>query len=333
MSSLFEDRQAMDFSRNYSIDHVYKLCAAFARASGELHAHSPSPQRGVKKAHLRNRPKRDVGTLSHKNYIPVETFAEVLNATLNLNGDTAMVSLHEDAFATGYLRRWIDYVSYLIGLATSFGVTTEEKLTYAFDVLCKLDEENSRRTGSQIDASVTKTDQQLHLGEFIALMDSTEGLMGEHDEAAVNQLFQALSGDDDEDCEGSLADRSDTMDLEQFLAAAQTTPQLSRYFASIGQMVAPLQTGDAQTQSSTFAADMDARAALSSAAAAAGDREPENGDASAAGVSTDGVPTHSDMGELGMVCTYAIHLSKSYHIAAYCVPVLSRANLRVCSKF
>lgn len=276
MSSLFEDRQAMDFSRNYTIDHVHKLCAAFARASGELHSHSPVPQRGLKRSHLRNRQTHNVGSLSNKNYIPVETFAEVLDAALNLNGDTAMVSLHENAFATGYLRRWIDYVSYLIGLATSFGATTEEKLTYAFGVLCKLDEENSQNTGRrQVDAA-TEDAQCLHLEEFIALIDSTEGLMGEHDEAAINRLFRALSGDDDGDAEDPTADGSDTMNVDQFVAAAQNTPQLSRYFASIGQMIAPLQTGDAQTQSSAFAADMDARATESPAAARATTRDAEH---------------------------------------------------------
>jgi hypothetical protein len=303
MSSLFEDRQAMDFSRNYTIDHVHKLCAAFARASGELHSHSPVPQRGVKKSHLRNRQAHNVGSLSHKNYIPVETFAEVLDAALNLNGDTAMVSLHENAFATGYLRRWIDYVSYLIGLATSFGSTTEEKLTYAFGVLCKLDEENSRKTGlRQIDSAVEDA-QCLHLGEFIALIDSTEGLMGEHDEAAINRLFRALSVDDDEDGEDPGAGGSDTMNVEQFLAAAQSTPQLSRYFASIGQMVAPLQTGDAQTQSSVFAANMDARAVQCPTAAAATNHESTHDEETASMGLEESQQTLgcSDVDELGMV--------------------------------
>lgn len=302
MSSLFQDRQALDFSRNYTIDHVHKLCAGFALESGELHSHSPAPQRGMSKRHLRNRKTRGGGSLSHKNYIPVETFAEVLDAALDLNGDTSMVSLHENAFATGYLRRWIDYVSYLLGLATSFGATTEEKLTHAFGVLCKLDEENSRKSRSrQMDSSVAEEAQCLHLGEFIALIDSTEGLVGEHDEAAVNRLFRALSAD--EDGEESLADGSDTMNVEQFLSAVHTTPQLSRYFASIGQMIAPLQTGDAQTQSSAFASDMDARAAQCPAAATATNREGAHTDERIVtelrgSLQTPGRPK---MGELGMV--------------------------------
>lgn len=330
MSSALEDRQAVNFSHNYSIDHVHELCTAFARASDELHSHSPAPQRGVKKKHLRNRQTHGVGSISHKNFIPVETFAEVLDETLGLCGDTAMVSLHENAFATGYLRRWIDYVSYLIGLATSFGATTEEKLSYAFSVLCILDEENTRKTGKEEDvAAEPEGPQCLHLGEFIALIDSTEGLMGEHDEAAVNRLFHALAGDDDRDDDSeaagasrdrmhrqdeSLVDGSDTMNEEQFFNAVQTTPQLSRYFASIGQMVAPLQTGEAQTQSSAFAANMDARAAQSSAAAAAaGDGEAEREEVQhvADMQHSQQTPGNADVGELGMVQAASSHSPSS----------------------
>ena len=324
MSSLFQDRQALDFSLNYTIDHVHKLCAVFALASGELHSHSPAPQRGVKKSHLRNRKTQAGGSWSHKNYIPVETFAEVLDAALDLDGDTTMVSLHENAFATGYLRRWIDYVSYLIALATSFGATTEEKLAYAFGVLCKLDEENSRKDRSrQVDRSAAEAAQCLHLGEFIALIDSTEGLVGEHDEAAVNRLFRALSADEEGDGEESVADGSDTMNVEQFLAAVHTTPQLSRYFASIGQMIAPLQTGDAQKQSSAFASDMDARAAQCSAAGTASNREAAH---QAEKITTGHrgplqTPGRPKMGELGMVHAAHAH-SLSCSIGTHFTAVL-----------
>eukprot|EP01046_Picozoa_sp_COSAG06_P048323 COSAG06_NODE_7201_length_2587_cov_1.211013_2_plen_358_part_00 len=237
----------------------------------------------------------------------------MLDATLELNGDTAMVSLHENAFATGYLRRWIDYVSYLIGLATSFGVTTEEKLTHAFGVLCELDEE----------AEGDREGTSLHLGEFIALIDSTQGLTGEHDEAAVNQLFRTLAGDDDDDDDDGededggagggeegeevLVEDSERMTAEQFLAAAQTTPQLLRYFASIGLMVASLQTGDAATESSAFAADMDARAVrCSTTAAAAATPDGEEGGDGDDGAGTDSLPEATPPGEgtgddLGMV--------------------------------
>lgn len=251
MSSLFAEREAADFSHNYTIDHVHRLCEAFAKASGELHTHSESPHAGRRgdsftRSSLKNRRGRNMN-VSHKNYIPVETFGEVLDTTLELQGDTAMVDLHQNAFATGYLRRWIDFVSYLIGLATSFGATTDEKLTHAFVVLCKLDEEGDR------------DGEALHLAEFVALIDSTQGLTGEHDEAAINELFRQLAGDDEDFDEGEEAGK-ETMTADQFLEAAKTTPQLLRYFASIGLLVAPLETGDAQAQSSAFAADMEARA-------------------------------------------------------------------------
>jgi hypothetical protein len=141
MSSMFEDRQAVDFSRNYSIQHVHRLCGthatvssaflsismckcrfcpgklrtkrqdhktaseivgtlgAFARASGELHSHSPAPQRGAMKSSLRNRQSGGSdggggggglgGSNSHKNYIPVETFAEVSIFLLSVCASTS----------------------------------------------------------------------------------------------------------------------------------------------------------------------------------------------------------------------------------------------------
>jgi hypothetical protein len=53
----------------------------------------------------------DTHSRSHRHIVPIETFAEVLDSALGLNGDEEVVHAHLDVFATGFLRRWVDYVA------------------------------------------------------------------------------------------------------------------------------------------------------------------------------------------------------------------------------
>ena len=109
---------------------------------------------------------------SHRHIIPIETFAEVLDETLNLDGDDTMIHAHLEVFATGFLRRWVDYVAYVVGLSTMFGTSTDDKLGCAFDVL--------------------DTDHDgvldLHSTEVELLLDSVLGFVGHDTKSEVGLL-------------------------------------------------------------------------------------------------------------------------------------------------
>ena len=176
---------------------------------------------------------------SHRHIIPIETFAEVLDETLNLDGDDTMIHAHLEVFATGFLRRWVDYVAYVVGLSTMFGTSTDDKLGCAFDVL--------------------DTDHDgvldLHSTEVELLLDSVLGFVGHDTKSEVGLLHDLCV------YRGGLGrrprpDEPCLMTKGEFVEACKAIPQLLHYFISLASLAAHVQSVDGAAHSSAFASSL-----------------------------------------------------------------------------
>eukprot|EP01048_Picozoa_sp_COSAG05_P008521 COSAG05_NODE_651_length_8095_cov_17.048572_5_plen_640_part_00 len=186
---------------------------------------------------------------SHRHIIPVETFGEVLDETLGLNGDDTMIHAHLEVFATGFLRRWVDYLAYVVGLSTIFGTSTEDKLGCAFDVL--------------------DTDHDgvldLYSTEVELLIDSVLGLVGHIDTESEAGLLHDLSMYRRAECGSPRPDERCPITKSEFVDACKGIPQMIHYFISVASLAAHVQSTDGAAHSTEFASSLGKHAHSASA--------------------------------------------------------------------